>query len=94
MTKVQFNRRSVVAGVAAVVPGRVAQASPSLAPGRDQFHRPRGAQPIVSADAEATFFCPMRNAPVRWRALHAFNPATVVHNGEVYMLSTRAIQRE
>jgi beta-1,2-mannosidase len=28
----------------------------------------------------------MRKAPVRWRALHAFNPAAVVHEGAVHVL--------
>jgi predicted GH43/DUF377 family glycosyl hydrolase len=83
------DRRSVIAGLALVV-------SPMRATAADRAPRPRsvasgfkrrgGAVPIITADPNATFFCPMRQVPVRWRALHAFNPAAAVHDGAVYLL--------
>lgn len=50
------------------------------------FRRAADARPILGPDRNAVFYCPMRKAPVRWRALHAFNPAAVVHDDAVYML--------
>ncbi|MBO9712007.1 glycoside hydrolase family 130 protein [Sphingomonas sp.] len=76
----RVTRRTVMAGLAAapalrVVPGKLAG-----------FRRRTDARPIISADPQSTFFCPMRKAPVHWRALHAFNPAAVAHDGAVYVL--------
>lgn len=78
-----WNRRSVVAGLALTAPGLALAKAVPLPSG---FRRPPNAVPIVAPDPHATFFCPMRRAPVKWRALHAFNPATVVHQGAVWML--------
>jgi beta-1,2-mannosidase len=81
----QFDRRTVMAGglaLAAVPVGRGEAASPLSS----AFRRPDGAQPIIGPDPQSVFFCPMRKAPVRWRALHAFNPAAVVHDDAVYVL--------
>ncbi|PXA84476.1 pesticidal protein Cry15Aa [Nostoc sp. 3335mG] len=81
----QFDRRTVMVGLAlATAPLGGAEAEASLASG--DFRRPAGAQPIIGPDPQSLFFCPMRKAPVRWRALHAFNPAAVVHDGAVYVL--------
>lgn len=79
------DRRLVMAGLAlAASPiAAVAKRAPVLARG---FTRRPGAVPIIAADPNATFFCPMRQAPVKWRALHAFNPAAVVHDGAVHLL--------
>jgi beta-1,2-mannosidase len=80
---VTFSRRFVLGGLAlAGTPLRVAAKAPDEA----VFIRRPNATPILTADPNATFFCPMRQAPVRWRALHAFNPATVVHDGAVHLL--------
>ncbi|QDZ08628.1 pesticidal protein Cry15Aa [Sphingomonas panacisoli] len=68
--------------VGATAAGRVAR--PIAADTR--FERRAGARPIIAADPNATFFCPMRQAPVKWRALHAFNPAAAVHDGAVWLL--------
>lgn len=83
-----FDRRTVVAGLAlAAAPGVAIAAKRAIAlPGPARFIRPADAKPILSADPNATFWCPMRKAAVRWRALHAFNPAAAVHDGAVYIL--------
>jgi predicted GH43/DUF377 family glycosyl hydrolase len=83
------DRRTVMAGLALAVSPLTsirANAAPPLVGGRGTFVRPDGARPIITADPHTEFFCPMRKAPVRWRALHAFNPAAVVHQGAVYLL--------
>ena len=78
------DRRLVLAGLAlAASPiGAGAKDAPAIG----GFKRRPGAVPIIAADPTATFFCPMRQTPVKWRALHAFNPAAVVHDGAVYIL--------
>lgn len=75
----------VMAGLALAAMPIGAGAVP-LAPAVGGFRRRSGAVPIIAADPNATFFCPMRQAAVKWRALHAFNPAAVVHDGAVWLL--------
>jgi predicted GH43/DUF377 family glycosyl hydrolase len=78
------DRRMVMAGLAlAASPVSAAAASRASA---NRFERRAGAVPIIDADPNSTFFCPMRQAPVKWRALHAFNPAAAVHDGAVWLL--------
>ncbi|WP_321471834.1 glycoside hydrolase family 130 protein [uncultured Paludibaculum sp.] len=50
------------------------------------FHRPDGANPVISPQKETTFQCPLRKALVHWESLHTFNPAAVVRNGKVYVI--------
>lgn len=50
------------------------------------FVKQNAANPILSAQAQTTFFCPVRKETVRWEEKDVFNPATVVRNGRVYML--------
>lgn len=50
------------------------------------FTRPPGVNPILAPRGDTLFDCPMRSRPVRWEALHAFNPAAVVREGKVYLL--------
>jgi len=50
------------------------------------FSRPVNANPLIKPDPDAEFFCPMRQMPVRWEALHTFNPAAAVHDGKVFLL--------
>lgn len=78
-----FDRRAVIAGLAALPVGVAAK---GVADAPTGFVRPANARPIIGPDPQAEFFCPMRQAPVRWRALHAFNPAAVVHDDAVYVL--------
>ncbi|RRA47419.1 glycoside hydrolase family 130 protein [Acidipila sp. EB88] len=49
------------------------------------FTRPMTA-PVISPDPRSTFFDPNQRATVHWEALHTFNPAAVVRNGEVMVL--------
>lgn len=80
----EFDRRSLLGGMslAALSLGEAAV----LAAPPSGFRRAGDAQPIIAADKASLFHCPMRNAPIHWRALHAFNPAAVVHDGAVYVL--------
>ncbi len=50
------------------------------------FSRPENAQPVITARPEPVFTDPILKKPVRWEALHTFNPAAVVRDGKVYML--------
>lgn len=50
------------------------------------FARPVGVNPIITPDTNSLFNCPMRGEPVRWEALHTFNPAAVVRDGKVFVL--------
>ena len=83
-----FDRRAVMAGIALAASPMAARAATRTAmpAGPAIFRRPAGAQPIITADPNAVFYCPMRKAPVRWRALHAFNPAAAVHDGAIHLL--------
>ena len=42
--------------------------------------------PVLRPDPTATFLDPILHKPVRWEALHTFNPAAIVRNGTVYVL--------
>jgi len=49
------------------------------------FTRPVPA-PVITPNKLSTFTDPITHAPVRWEALHTFNPAAVVRNGKIYVL--------
>jgi predicted GH43/DUF377 family glycosyl hydrolase len=59
-----------------------AQADWQLGP----FVRPAAGNPVITPDKNAIFRDPVLNSPVRWEALHTFNPAAVVRNGKIYVL--------
>src|SRR5580658_10378799 len=48
------------------------------------FVRPVTA-PIITPDAKSIFTDPITKKPVRWEALHTFNPAAIVRQGKVYV---------
>ncbi|HEY1684989.1 MAG TPA: glycoside hydrolase family 130 protein [Tepidisphaeraceae bacterium] len=50
------------------------------------FVRPAGMNPIIRPDPSASFDCPMQKRPVKWECAHAFNPAAVVKDNQVYLL--------
>ncbi len=50
------------------------------------FVRPPGSNPVITPDKNALFRNPVDGKPVRWEALHTFNPAAIVRNGKVYVL--------
>lgn len=50
------------------------------------FSRPLDVNPVIKPDPDAVFPCPMRRAPVRWEALHSFNPAAAIYGGKVFLL--------
>ncbi|RYG68033.1 hypothetical protein EON80_12465 [bacterium] len=50
------------------------------------FVRPAGVNPVISPNPYAVFDDPITKKPVRWEALHTFNPAAIVRDGKVYVL--------
>ncbi|MFT4113591.1 glycoside hydrolase family 130 protein [Silvibacterium sp.] len=50
------------------------------------FTRPAEGNPVITPDAKPTFEDPISHQPVRWEALHTFNPSAVVKDGKVYVL--------
>lgn len=50
------------------------------------FTRPPASHPIIVPLPQAVFFDPIRHENVHWEALHTFNPAAIVRNGQVYVL--------
>jgi beta-1,2-mannosidase len=49
------------------------------------FVRPVHA-PIIGPNPKPVFTDPITNKPVRWEALHTFNPGAIVRQGKVYVL--------
>ena len=43
-------------------------------------------QPVITPQKGAVFADPLSEKPVHWEALHTFNPAAVVRDGEVYVI--------
>ncbi len=50
------------------------------------FTRPESGNPVIAPRPESTFTDPILNAPAHWEALHTFNPAAIVRNGQIYVL--------
>ncbi|GAA4448442.1 glycoside hydrolase family 130 protein [Nibrella saemangeumensis] len=50
------------------------------------FRKVNAANPIMKANPNTTFDCPVRKETVRWEEKDVFNPATVVRNGKIYMI--------
>jgi len=48
--------------------------------------RPSSGNPVIAPNPESVFEDPIRKAPVEWEALHTFNPAAVVRNGDIDVL--------
>jgi predicted GH43/DUF377 family glycosyl hydrolase len=90
LTADRLGRRSVLTAMASLpllASGRVLAAeSRGAAAIGPNFQRVAGAQPILRPDPSAVFHCPMRDAPIRWRALHTFNPAAIVMDDAVYVM--------
>ena len=65
-------------------------ASPALAQipawGLGPFARPEGVNPVIAPNTNSLFECPVSGMPVRWEALHTFNPAAIVKDGKVFVL--------
>ena len=66
---------------AAALPGQ------TLAPWEiGPFTRPAQGDPVIQPRPKPVFVDPVTGKPVRWEALHTFNPAAIVHNGKIYVL--------
>jgi predicted GH43/DUF377 family glycosyl hydrolase len=50
------------------------------------FTKPKE-NPILGADSTKTFFCPVKKTQIKWQRADVFNPAAIVHNGKVYLLT-------
>ena len=50
------------------------------------FVRAPQGEPVLVPDPNAVFNDPIRKAPVHWEALHVFNPAAIVRDGEINVL--------
>ncbi|MBK8047202.1 MAG: hypothetical protein IPK16_08825 [Anaerolineales bacterium] len=50
------------------------------------FVREDLANPCLTPDPTATFFCPIRQEAVHWEAKDVFNPAAVVRDGQIHLL--------
>ncbi len=44
-------------------------------------------KPIVQADSSFTFFCPIKGTTVRWQRADVFNPAAIVKDNKIYLLT-------
>jgi predicted GH43/DUF377 family glycosyl hydrolase len=49
------------------------------------FYKP-AQNPILSADPEPSFYCPVNKTSVSWRKADVFNPAAIVWNDSIYVL--------
>jgi beta-1,2-mannosidase len=50
------------------------------------FLRPPDAKPVLAPDPKSVFDDPIRNTPVRWEALHTFNPAAIIGSEKIEVL--------
>jgi len=50
------------------------------------FEKPRE-NPILGADSSKVFFCPVKKAEIKWQRADVFNPAAIVHDGKIYLLT-------
>jgi predicted GH43/DUF377 family glycosyl hydrolase len=59
---------------------------PSLADQLFSFYKPVSI-PVLSHDSTAVFFDSLKNETVRWKKADVFNPAAIVRNDTIYVLS-------
>ena len=50
------------------------------------FTKPKE-NPILGADSSKTFFCPVKKTEIKWQRADVFNPAAIVHDGKVFLLT-------
>ncbi len=50
------------------------------------FQKADEANPILQANPESSFYCPMSKEEIAWEAAYVFNPAAVVREGKVYLI--------
>jgi predicted GH43/DUF377 family glycosyl hydrolase len=43
--------------------------------------------PILGADSTKTFFCPVKKTQIKWQRADVFNPAAIVHDGKIFLLT-------
>ena len=79
-----MKKNLVVFFIAVFLAGPVVAQVPSW--GLGPFIRPEGVNPVITPNTNAIFDCPASGKPVRWEALHTFNPAAVVKDGKVFVL--------
>lgn len=84
MSAFRHSRWAIVAGPILVLTALLAQSASHWTIG--PFVRPAQAQPVIAPDPNAFFDDPNTGKPVRWEALHTFNPAAIVRDGKVCLL--------
>ena len=50
------------------------------------FTKPKE-NPILGADSTKTFFCPVKKTQIKWQRADVFNPAAIVLDGKVFLLT-------
>lgn len=50
------------------------------------FQKRNAVNPILDANRQSTFFCPVRKTIVRWEEKDVYNPTAVVRNNKVYLI--------
>jgi predicted GH43/DUF377 family glycosyl hydrolase/lysophospholipase L1-like esterase len=50
------------------------------------FTRPASGNPVITPNPASSFTDPIVKAPVKWEALHTFNPAAIEREGKIYVL--------
>jgi beta-1,2-mannosidase len=84
MAAFRHYRSAIVASLILVLTALLAQSASRWTIG--PFLRPANARPVVVPDPKSVFADPILRKPVRWEALHTFNPAAMVRDGKVYLL--------
>ena len=51
-----------------------------------KFQRLKNAVPVILPNTNLVFDCPMNQRPIKWAALHTFDPAAIVRDGQVCVL--------
>lgn len=50
------------------------------------FEKP-AENPVLGADSSKVFFCPVQQKEIKWQRADVFNPAAIVRNGKIYLLT-------
>src|SRR5258708_5598881 len=59
---------------------------PNVFDSLSSFYKPV-TEPVLSHDSTAVFFDSLKNETVRWKKADVFNPAAIVRNDTIYVLS-------
>lgn len=51
-----------------------------------EFVRPDIDHPVIAPNSSSMFYCPMKQAEVKWEESETFNPGATTHNGKIVVL--------